>query len=447
MENKKTVICEKCGEGVNPGSGFCTRCGAPIPQEGVEQREPAPPEPGRDPEAASKRIAHDVIISYSYRGERDKMTADAICASLEAEKIRCWIAPRDVLPGTSYGEAIVRAINASRVMVLVFSKNSNLSQHVMREAERAVNRSMPIIPFRIDDVLPSTNLEYFLGATHWLDALTPPMEKHIQKLLITVRQLLLTMESEPGEAEPPPPQAAEAVSPAASRGYLKRHRTPILIALIALVAIAAVVLVLSLVVLDGGIKVGEQERLKAVAYVKEAESLILEERYEEALYNCDQAIELDPGSVSAYYTRGKSHFQLRQYAEAITDFSEAVKLDPDHELACFNRGNSYYELAMYQEAIADYTQTIKLDPADDPAYHNRGNSYYELEMYGEAIADYTKAIELDPDYANSYSGRGKAYYKLGQAENAQADLIKALELDPSLEGAKDILGELGVPGY
>jgi len=34
-------------------------------------------------------MAHDVFISYS---AEDKPIADAVCAALEAEHIRCWIA-------------------------------------------------------------------------------------------------------------------------------------------------------------------------------------------------------------------------------------------------------------------------------------------------------------------------------------------------------------------
>ena len=39
-------------------------------------------------------MAHDVFISYP---AEDKITADAVCATLEAKEIRCWIAPRDIL--------------------------------------------------------------------------------------------------------------------------------------------------------------------------------------------------------------------------------------------------------------------------------------------------------------------------------------------------------------
>jgi len=139
-------------------------------------------------------VSHDVFISYSHA---DKVIADAACAALEAQRIRCWISPRDGLPGVTYGEAIVGAIKGSRLMVLVFSNTANESPHVLREVERAVNSAIPIIPFRIEDVLPSSKLEYFISAQHWLDALTPPVESHLARLAETVG-LLLTRGKPPG---------------------------------------------------------------------------------------------------------------------------------------------------------------------------------------------------------------------------------------------------------
>ncbi len=97
----------------------------------------------------------------------------------------------DVVPSTPYGEAIVEAIEASRLMVLVFSSSANNSSQVMREVERAVSKGIPIIPLRMEDVPPSKSLEYFLSAPHWLDALTPPLEKHLHLLAETVDLLLV----------------------------------------------------------------------------------------------------------------------------------------------------------------------------------------------------------------------------------------------------------------
>lgn len=131
-------------------------------------------------------MAHDVFISYS---SSNKPVADAVCAGLEAEGIRCWIAPRDVLPGQNYGESIVHAIAACKVMVLVFSGATNVSQAVIREAERAMHHSKPIIPFRIEDVPMSPGLEFFLASCHWLDAMSPPLDAHIGSLASSVKRL------------------------------------------------------------------------------------------------------------------------------------------------------------------------------------------------------------------------------------------------------------------
>jgi pimeloyl-ACP methyl ester carboxylesterase len=137
-------------------------------------------------------MAYDVFISYS---AQDKPIADAVCAALEARQIRCWIAPRDVLPGQDYAEALIEAINESRAMTLVLSSNSNNSPHVMREVERAASKGIPILPLRIEDVTPSKSMEYFISRTHWLDALTPPLEKHLERLAETLGLLLSGDES------------------------------------------------------------------------------------------------------------------------------------------------------------------------------------------------------------------------------------------------------------
>jgi TPR repeat protein len=132
-------------------------------------------------------MAHDVFISYA---SDDKIVADAVCGMLESHAVRCWIAPRDVLPGVAYGEAIIDAIRGCRIMILVFSSKSNASPHIPKEIERAVSAGVSIIPFRIEDVKPGRSLDYFIGSVHWLDALTPPLENHLERLAQNVQTLL-----------------------------------------------------------------------------------------------------------------------------------------------------------------------------------------------------------------------------------------------------------------
>jgi hypothetical protein len=144
-----------------------------------------------------QQMPHDAFISYS---THDKAAADATCAALEGSGIRCWIAPRDIMPGAEWGEAIIDGINGCRVVILIFSANANQSPQIRREIERAVNKGVPIIPLRIQDIAPTRSLEYFIGTVHWLDALTPPLETHLRRLVETVKALL--------QIDPAPPRLA-----------------------------------------------------------------------------------------------------------------------------------------------------------------------------------------------------------------------------------------------
>jgi hypothetical protein len=138
-------------------------------------------------EQISGTLNHDIIISYS---SLDKPIADAVCAGLEARKIRCWIAPRDILPGMNYQVGIIDAISSSKIMVLIYSSNANESPHVLREATIAMSKKVIIIPFRIDDSPLSKTMEFIISVPHWLEAITPPLEKHIGELGDTIIILL-----------------------------------------------------------------------------------------------------------------------------------------------------------------------------------------------------------------------------------------------------------------
>jgi hypothetical protein len=132
-------------------------------------------------------MAHDVYISYSHV---DKVAADATCAALERAGIRCWIAPRDIAPGDEWSGAIVKAIDHCRAIVLIFSQSANESRQIRREVERAVTIGVPLIPVRIEDVVPTESLAYFIGTVHWLDAMTPPLEDHLNRLADSLKALL-----------------------------------------------------------------------------------------------------------------------------------------------------------------------------------------------------------------------------------------------------------------
>jgi TIR domain len=107
-----------------------------------------------------------VFISYA---SADATLAQKVCLALEAAGYLCWIAPRNVLPGTMYAGGIVRAIDESTVLVLILSEKSVASAHVAKELERAASKRHPIIALRIDTAPLTPDFEYFLNASQWIE--------------------------------------------------------------------------------------------------------------------------------------------------------------------------------------------------------------------------------------------------------------------------------------
>jgi hypothetical protein len=158
---------------------------AHVAESSDDQKHVLPP----SPETNSNGVTHDCFISYS---QNDKPIADAACAVLEAAGIRCWIAPRDIPAGTDWPTTIVSAIRQSRVMVLILSSHAIASNEVQREVVNAFHDGVVVVPLRIEVVQPSGNMAYYMRTTHWLDALTPPLEIHLQRLCQSVREKLPT---------------------------------------------------------------------------------------------------------------------------------------------------------------------------------------------------------------------------------------------------------------
>lgn len=147
-------------------------------------------------------MARDVFISYS---QPDQKIAFEMVARIEGQGVSCWIAPRDIAPSSDWAAEIIDAISTARIMVLVFSASSNDSPQVRREVERAAHKGLTILPFRIEEVLPSKSLEYFLSAQHWMDAFPLPREPHYARLC---EHLKNTQSAVPSPSVPRPAAAA-----------------------------------------------------------------------------------------------------------------------------------------------------------------------------------------------------------------------------------------------
>jgi tetratricopeptide (TPR) repeat protein len=408
---------------------------------------------------------HDVFISYS---SKDNLAADKICSFLEANGIRCWITPRDVLPGSNWGESIIDAINDAKVMLLVFSANSNTSNHIKREVERAVNRGKPVIPVRIEDILPSKSLEYFISSQHWLDAYIPPLEKHLNHLAMTLKMLLSKIGEEPEVSKPAsrsitrhdlhasPPVSSQIPLPKEGTAIPspKVPKTKVTTGILAGKNRWIAALVLSSLVVGIALAVGLFGRradqpsgpapvavpptavaTPAVPQVVTSDDYVNKgveaKDVEQKFIFFAKALELNADHISALINRAALYYGKREYDQALKDYDKLISLKPKDAESYNSRGNVYLAKSNYDKAINDFNKALSLDPNLPKTFMNRGNAYYYKKDYELAIKDFSTAISLKPESVIAYNNRGKTYAVKGNYEAALNDFNKTLSLDPN----------------
>jgi adenylate cyclase len=183
------------------------------------------------PSPAFAGSSRPVFISYA---SNDAPVAQKACSALEAAGILCWIAPRDVVPGTLYAEGIVGAIDESRILVLILSKDAVASPHVGRELERATSKRHPIVALKVDAAPLTRAFEYFLNQSQWIETGAGGADGPIAKLVEAVGRHLA-----PGSA----PALPQALSTPALKAAVSRRVWGIAGAVVVATLVAAYFLV------------------------------------------------------------------------------------------------------------------------------------------------------------------------------------------------------------
>jgi len=129
----------------------------------------------------------DVFISYA---AADYAFASSACAELEDKGLVCWIAPRDINSGIlPYPEAIIDALRRVKALVVFLSDAANLSVHIPRELDIALEQKLTIVPVRVQDVAPTGQLNYLLRTCQWLNAFNRPQSDACDELIKRLQRL------------------------------------------------------------------------------------------------------------------------------------------------------------------------------------------------------------------------------------------------------------------
>jgi TolB-like protein/Flp pilus assembly protein TadD len=434
------------------------------------------------PELTAAAGSHPIFISYA---SQNAATAQKVCSAMEAAGFRCWIAPRNVIPGMLYADGIVHAIDESPILVLILSEQAIASAHVGREIERAVSKGHPVVALRIDAAPLTAAFEYFLNQSQWIEG--GESDAAIARLVSAVGQHLLP-ESQTLRASPNPGSSVHL--PAAT----SRRRPWFVAAVAVVVALTAGNFLLnkawrskheatasSPVISDKSIAVlpftdmseKKDQEYFAQGMAEQIIDLLVKVPGLKVISRTSSFQFRDRGAdlrsvgeqLGAYYVLEGS---VRKSGDRVRVTAQLINSRDGTHLLSETYDRSFSDVLKMQDEIAIAlvrALQIEVSSGDLESQRTLRNPLaYSLYLQGlhafdgndqtgfeQAASNFQQALDLDPSFADAASMLASSYFVLGQFgfmppsiafEKARRAAQHALELDPNLAGAHANLAEV-----
>ena len=166
--------------------------------------------------------------------------------------------------------------------------------------------------------------------------------------------------------------------------------------------------------------------------VNKAIKEIAANKFDEAIDDCEKALELDSTHIDAYFYIGIANSHKKQYDDAIGSFKKALDLTKNHAKSWNHMALVYIKKREYDHAIESFEQAIEIEPLYIEAFFNMANTFKLKNHLNRAIEVYKKVTEIEPDNALAWLFMGDCYLEKNEYYPAIQSLEKATTIDSSL---------------
>ena len=190
---------------------------------------------------------------------------------------------------------------------------------------------------------------------------------------------------------------------------------------------------------------------KAVSYFEKGTSALDQKKYEEAIKNLRQAVELAPTFYQAHNELGLAYRESGRNDDAEKEFITAHELNSTGFAPLLNLTTLYIEENEPERAVKTGEEAVKVNSHSAPAFFNLGVALYKTSKLDRAEAALKRALELAPKMPNVRLMLANVYLKLHRYDSTMDQLNSYIAENPhgqQLEAVQRMREELmnaGVP--
>jgi len=175
------------------------------------------------------------------------------------------------------------------------------------------------------------------------------------------------------------------------------------------------------------------------AYHNIGEILSRKQEWEGAINAYRHSIQVKPDNAGSYYGLAKALFVQESWEEAVASYRQAIQFNPNSAEVYHQLGDALTKLQKWEEAVSVYRRAIELSPNNSWSHINLGDTLIKLKRWEEAIAPYRYATQLNPNWVWTFYNLGEALGQCQQWEEAIVAYSRAVEINPELPGIESKL--------
>lgn len=163
---------------------------------------------------------------------------------------------------------------------------------------------------------------------------------------------------------------------------------------------------------------GTSDSLLSKAYLALGNTLVMQQRFEEALETYRLGLEVDSGAPGHRMGMANALGDLGRDEEAIQILESVREELPDQMEVMNNLGFLYMGVERYEEAAAAFDRIIALDPEAAFSWSNRAYAKLQLGDPDAALEDIQQSIKLMPSNSWAHRNLGLIRQAMGQPDAA-----------------------------
>jgi arylsulfatase A-like enzyme/Tfp pilus assembly protein PilF len=167
-----------------------------------------------------------------------------------------------------------------------------------------------------------------------------------------------------------------------------------------------------------------------------------EDRYDDAIANLRDVLQMEPGMASGYLELGRALVQTQKYQEAIPVLRTAAEKNPDSGMAHYELGLALVKTGQWEAALPEMQAAVVCTPNSPQLHFYAGAIHLRLKHIPEATREFENSLKLDPDHFLTNLKYGEMLFREGDAVGALPKLVRAAKVDPKSAEAHGFLSDV-----